>query len=109
MLMDSKVNHGSQGDKTMANEVKMTAKEKAMLDAIINSDYQMGGDPVGQEIWLWDCTEQFGPSAGGIMASLVTKGWAGTTGFEGTRTVNANEQTELGTAWITEAGVKAVS
>ena len=70
--MDSVVNHGSEGDKTMANEVKMTAKEKAMLREILISISMEPTDRVPMIVVM----PQFGPSAGGIMASLSKKGWA---------------------------------
>jgi len=39
MLMDSKVNHASEGDKTMTT---MTAKEKALFLTILKSGYYGG-------------------------------------------------------------------
>jgi len=76
-----------------------------MILEILNCD-DINGDPLG-EVWLWCATEKFGPAAGGIMASLVTKGWTRTTGFIGTRT-DSYEQTEWGTARMTPAGIEAI-
>ena len=58
----------------------MTDNEYDVLFALLSSEYHDGRDPIGDPIWV-DCVmEPFGTSAGGIMASLVRKGWVRTDG-----------------------------
>ena len=80
----------------------MTAKERRMLDAIINSEYQSSGDGT-DAVWTEYVMEACGGTKAnaGVMASLVKKGFAGTTG-----NASANSRNP-GTCWATEAGVKA--
>ena len=99
--MDRTHNTGTanQGDNTM------TTNETNMLLAILGSDYVVENPT--DSTWLWDVTERFGDSAGGIMASLVKKGWAGTTGLIGCDPGGSTGADE-GTCWMTPAGVDAL-
>lgn len=72
----------------------MTQNEQALLTSIRDSNYHDGADPVGNQIWVDDACADFGTSAGGIMASLVTKRLAGTDGE---------------TCWITTEGLAALT
>ena len=82
----------------------MTSNEQKMMLAILGSDY--GNEPTA-ETWLWDVTERFGESAGGIMASLVKKGWAETTGLIGCDPGGSTGIDE-GTCQLTRDGVDAL-
>jgi hypothetical protein len=64
----------------MTNETAtatITEKERAMLHAMATSDYAEGPT---DDVWMAIICKPFGDSAGGIMASLVKKGLARTTG-----------------------------
>ena len=86
----------------MANEVKMTAKEKAMLREILNADF---GEKPTYAVPMIAVMPQFGHSAGGIMASLTKKGWADSEGrCIGGEILRDGE----GYVWLTDAGVEAI-
>jgi len=61
-------------------EVKVTAKELALLQGVVRSEFQDGRNPVGNAVWSWSATENAGEaitsarSAGGVAASLAKKG-----------------------------------
>lgn len=70
----------------------MTNKEAKLLSQIITSEYHDGMAVVGHPVWV-DCVcDGLGASAGGVMASLVAKGWA---------------QTDGEACWVTQAGLLA--
>lgn len=52
----------------------ITLNERAMLRAIVDCDYHDGLDPVDNPVWSAEVCDGFGPSAGGIVASLIKKG-----------------------------------
>lgn len=79
---------------------KITPKERQMLIAIIESEYQNGqNDPIGCAVWTWSTTGWAGKSAGGIITSLVKKGLVGIDGAKG----------DEACIWITEAGYFAIN
>ncbi len=61
----------------MNEPTTITEKERALLTAIRDDEFQDGQCPVGNPVWSFSPCGQFGTSAGGIMASLVKKGLAG--------------------------------
>ena len=63
------------------------------LTAIRDDQYHDGHDPINNRVWTWSPCDGFGKSAGGIMASLVKKGLAGTDGE---------------TCWITQEGFDSI-
>ena len=88
---------------TMATEIKMTEKEKAMIIAIINSNF--GYTPTSK-VPMICVMPDFGTSAGGIMASLSKKGWAHSEGrCIGGELLHDDE----GYVWLTDAGVEAIT
>ena len=62
---------------TATATVTITANERAMLTAMATSEF--AEDPT-DDIWIVEVCGPFGASAGGVMASLVSKGLARTTG-----------------------------
>jgi len=80
---------------TSAAATKMTDKEFALLTAILVNDYTDGVNAEAP-VWTWSACDSFGTSAGGIMASLSKKGWAG-----------VNEDGEDSEVWATPAGFAA--
>lgn len=54
------------------NPQHITPKEKALLLAIITSEYQDGSNPVGNPVWLDYIVDS--KSAGGVLTSLQAKG-----------------------------------
>ena len=75
-----------------------TEKERDLLQAIYFDQYHVAADPVDERVWTWSPCEDFGTSAGGIMASLVKKGLAGTEGHG-----------KDDCCWITRAGADAIA
>jgi len=89
-----------------AAAVKITAKERAMLEAINGDQYNAGNgadttDNIDCPVWTWSPCGEFGKSAGGIMASLVKKGLAGITKDSGHGEDDA-------ACWITATGYAAI-
>lgn len=59
--------------------MNITQKEAMVLDAILNSDYHDGSDPVMNPVWSFSCNPFDSiTSLGGVMASLKKKGLADT-------------------------------
>lgn len=87
--------------------LKITDKEREMLQTIWDSEYQ-DGDPVGHHVWLEYICEPFGRSAGGIMASLVKKGLAWTDGGCTNMIRKDGSVRDGGTCYITKAGAEAL-
>lgn len=82
--------------------MNITAQEMKMITQIAESDYH---EELTKPTWLFEACEGFGDAAGGIMASLVKKGLAGTTGSQ----KNRNPEDCLddnGECWLTEAGAR---
>jgi hypothetical protein len=77
----------------------ITDKERRLLVAIRDSDYHDGRDPIDDPVWTEIACDDsnLGTGAGGVMASLVAKGLAYTTG-------HGREDT----CWITEDGMAAL-
>ena len=58
----------------LCRAIKLTGNEVAMLAAILDNEFHDAWlDPFGP-VWNWTPCTSFGPSAGGIMASLSKKG-----------------------------------
>lgn len=85
--------HRPAEDTDEAAAPRLTENERGLLLAIRHSDYHDGRDPVGNPVWVETSCEGYGTSAGGVMASLTTKGLAGTDGEA---------------CWITQAGIDAL-
>ena len=81
--------------------MKITDNEKKMLNAIVSNEYanEVGADMIGVPVWSEAACESFGTSAGGVMASLVKKGLAGTMKGRGMGDV----------CWITREGFSLIS
>lgn len=83
---------------------KLTDLEAKMLVAIRDSEYRSGGPIADVEVWNDTTMDAFAKfsgkrsAAGGVMASLTTKGLAGTSG-------SGREDC----CWITEAGLAAIA
>jgi len=56
--------------------VKITDKERSLLKAIRDNDFQDGQHPVGNWVWADGIDDDLGTGHGGVMASLVKKGLA---------------------------------
>jgi len=59
-----------------AKPTDVTDDERALLRAILDSEYQDGSDPVGLDVWSRPVCGQFGDTADDIMDSLVEQGLA---------------------------------
>jgi hypothetical protein len=83
---------------------KVTAKERAMLEAIVDSEYQNGAreksDVVENPVWSFSVCDGFGAGAGGIASSLSKKGFA--------RFLRSDENDDSSTIAITETGWDAL-
>jgi len=81
--------------------MKITDNEKKMLNAIVSNEYahEAGADMIGVPVWSEAACESFGTSAGGVMASLVKKGLAGTMENPGDGDV----------CWITREGFDVIA
>ena len=61
-----------------ANLPELTTLEHKMLTALVSSDFNQGGNPVGQEVWttsVYDYCDIKERSRGGVVSSLVAKGF----------------------------------
>jgi hypothetical protein len=60
----------------MVTAQNVTAFEKTLLTSVKESEYHDGQDPVDNPVWA-DCVLDLIPtkSRGGVMSSLVKKGW----------------------------------
>ena len=56
--------------------MKITDKERSLLKAIRDNDFQDGQHPVGNWVWADGIDDDLGTGHGGVMASLVKKGLA---------------------------------
>lgn len=81
----------------------ITSKEREALRLIVNSEYQDGGDPVGNAVWLDYIFNS--KSRGGVLTSLKSKGLVG---FNLSPDRPSGTITES-TVWITEEGMEAYS
>ena len=84
----------------------ITSNERKALQAIVDSEYQDGGNPVGRHVW----TQYVNPfnnkkSQGGTYASLSAKGLIRIGGDYNMGTGRG----KMGTVCITQAGVDALS
>ncbi len=77
---------------------RLTTLEIALLKSITECDTLDGVDPVDHDVWAEEACYEFGKSAGGIMASLAKKGFAGVQGSGAEATV-----------WITAEGFAALN
>jgi hypothetical protein len=86
--------------------MKLTQNEVKALQAIVNSEYQDGGDPVGHDVWTQYCNP-FGnkKSQGGVYASLSQKGLIRVGGDYDLGTGHG----KMGTVCITREGLNALS
>lgn len=88
---------------------QITELEYQLLDSIASDEYQPnnGGDPddgetiIDSNVWSFSPCQKFGKSAGGIMGSLVKKGFAGVSqSLDG----YVHGMRDDATCWITKAG-----
>lgn len=62
-----------------STKVTITDKERIVLQAIVNSNFQDGGDPVDNWVWSFSVTDACplpATSMGGVLTSLFNKGLA---------------------------------
>ncbi|MGE0698015.1 MAG: hypothetical protein AB7O57_02870 [Hyphomicrobiaceae bacterium] len=71
----------------------LTKKEVAGLNGIVKSQFQDGGDPIGTHVWSWSANPfSSARTFSGVVASLVKKGMAKTSGTGEDATVAITEQ-----------------
>lgn len=85
---------------TPASQISMTDRQRQMLAAINGSQFNESPDLPNARVWTWDVCDIFGRSAGGIMSSLVKRGWAG---------VDNSPRDEDRTCWLTQKGLDALN
>ena len=61
----------------------LTDKELQVLQGIVDSEYQDEEDPCHCPVWAWSATGNLGKSAGGVVASLVKKGFVVSDDYDG--------------------------
>ena len=72
----------------------ITDNERRALEAIINSEYQDGGNPVGNDVWTQYCNPFANKKTqSGVYASLSKKGF-----------IKVDDMDGMGTVCITQAG-----
>ena len=80
--------------------MRITDNERALLRAILGSDFQEAASPVNNPVWI-DCIEGFSDRSkyGGTLASAVKKGLAG---------CDSPSRKKDRCCWITAAGIAAL-
>lgn len=81
----------------------MTEKEKHLLECILKSEYMDGDSPVNRSVWWFSVRHTLGTGAGGVMASLVKKGFAGIS--KATEPCgDGMSKRDSDTVWVTQLG-----
>ena len=87
--------------------MKITSNERAFLQAIVDSDFNDTGDPVGNDVWL-DSVEGWSAHAkAGTVSSLVKKGLIVASRYVEPRRFNPNTASDE-TVAITSDGMEAL-
>lgn len=82
----------------------LTTNERKALQAIVDSEYQDGGDPIGHDVWTEYCNPFTNKrTQSGVYASLSKKGFIRVGFLE-----DVAGRNRMGTVCITEAGFKAM-